>query len=355
MQCSSWPSSATPFSAHCISTHSEFLQHEPMSTTSSSTAARGTRCLMSSTSRHGIYRQWVEALGFVANSKTGIWSRHGGHLAAQAYSGQFGYAIVSEVRDLGVDLCLRGAGRRPTHTTRMKQAFAKCLRLQRASGFSQVQLQLGVRLIILGKALWASELCPPSWHTMTELGQQVAKAIYKTLMGRNVELALGILATTPGLIPHHLHCMRTIAFWHRWLLSPRVPRALLEDAWQVGLIRSYQGRSQKTLVGILWNVADELQWRLQTLTTWVDHNGVEFDPTTCTAKQLQHRVREALRQQVCRRIAEVRSDYASLTSVDGHLLRGALQRLHGQTHSLVTFHLAGGNMSVEQYCRHKNV
>ena len=184
---------------------------------------------------HGIYRQWIEALGFVANSKTGIWSQHGGHLAAQAYSGQFGYAVVSEVRDLGVDLCLRGAGRRPTHTTRMKRAFANCLRLQRSSGFSQVQLQLGVRLIILGKALWASELCPPSWHTMTELGQQVAKVIYKTLMGRNVELALGILATTPGLIPHHLRCMRTIAFWHRWLLSPRVPRALLEDAWQVGL------------------------------------------------------------------------------------------------------------------------
>ena len=155
---------------------------------------------------HEIYRQWVQALALLLKAELVPgkvwWACRGAGLC------KFGYAVVSEVQDLGVDLCLCGAGRRSTHHTRMQQAFAKCHRLQRSSGFTQVQLQLGVRLIILGKDLWASEPCPPSWSVMTELGQQVARVICKTLMGRNLELAFGILDSCydPRAHPTLYHC-----------------------------------------------------------------------------------------------------------------------------------------------------
>ena len=49
---------------------------------------------------------------------------------------------------------------------------------------------------------------------------------------------------------------------------------------KIGLIHSYQGRSQKNVVGILRSVAYELQWNIPSMTDWIDHGDVASEPAT---------------------------------------------------------------------------
>eukprot|EP00971_Amphidinium_carterae_P226180 4486465-Amphidinium_carterae.1 len=307
------------------------------------------QCAHTFETAHTTFRDWVTAMGFQTNHKTAIWhTKPVGRAVTERLADVWHYAQVDHVRDLGVDLTTKGVRQQPVARQRLKEAIRKVIRLQRLTGFTVTQKELGARMIIVAKALWGCELSPLPACNLEELQSAIARFVQPT--ARNVKVNLCFLTNTGGLLPLEEQACRTLRFWHGKLQSHGGPSPLMQDCWLVAKAAAARGKLG-TIIDSLWNAARQLGWQMQDWTHWEDDTGIVHNVLMLAPRLFQHMLRDSVRRKVAREVAR-RSDYADIGEVDATLLRKALSTLPSLHFNKVRYHLAGGGMSIDQECRH---
>eukprot|EP00971_Amphidinium_carterae_P292012 5796659-Amphidinium_carterae.1 len=142
---------------------------------------------------HAVFREWVDALGFLTNDKTSVWSTTAaGQKKLEELAETHGYGQSTDIRDLGVDIAVRGVTKSDTSRVRLRTSIERCYRLHRCSGFNMVERQLGALQLVLAKATWGCELVPASGAILSELGKSISKFVFGPVGGRHQELSLGV-------------------------------------------------------------------------------------------------------------------------------------------------------------------
>eukprot|EP00971_Amphidinium_carterae_P096298 1905536-Amphidinium_carterae.1 len=181
---------------------------------------------------HDVFRDWVDALGFLTNDKTSVWSSTwAGQQKLEDLAAQHGYGQMTDIRDLGVDIAVRGITKSQTARIRSKVSIERCYRLHRCTGFSMPERQLGALQLVLAKALWGCELVPSTGAILSELGKSISKLVFGPVGGRNQELSLGVFMKAANLNPRYYQASRTVLFWQAWLVDTGGGTRLMQDAW----------------------------------------------------------------------------------------------------------------------------
>eukprot|EP00971_Amphidinium_carterae_P352258 6492512-Amphidinium_carterae.3 len=208
---------------------------------------------------HAVFREWVDALGFLTNDKTSVWSTTAaGQKKLEELAEVHGYGQSTDIRDLGVDIAVRGVTKSDTSRVRLRTSVERCYRLHRCSGFNMVERQLGALQLVLAKATWGRELVPASGAILSELGKSISKFVFGPVGGRNQELSLGVFTKSANLIPRYHQASRTVLFWQGWLKDTGGGTVLMQDAWMGAEAAARRRGNARSVIRFLWDALELL-------------------------------------------------------------------------------------------------
>eukprot|EP00971_Amphidinium_carterae_P332964 6467405-Amphidinium_carterae.1 len=276
---------------------------------------------------HSLLLDWCRLLKVELNHKTVVWSI--GSVSVQRLmlsSPEFEvYAKDVEIRDLGVDLPLRGKLTSVTHRERILESKLRVQRLDRCSSFVKHEREQAIAVNVLPKAFWGGELFGLPNPPMVELRKSIVKFLrHGEALHRSPHGVLTLAAERPCLDPMFALCLNTLLYWYKWLHHSVNMRGLFLRLWDAAMLELTQHGVVKGPLRHLMQCLRRLRVTAVTPLTWKFTETAMFELDTVSREELAHAIRDAIMRVVCMELALSREDYSGAVLLDRALLRRAL-------------------------------